>query len=474
MREGARLLPDFEALVQDVFTALVKLNARVATAKELPPSARVRQHLVAEVVGAESFGEARASCALRPSRAGMVALEVARWVIAALKRGELLALEEVRGAWELADVEEKLSEVAGRRAALAAMRGRLDEGAAELVEEELDEEAEELEARRGELAAEAERGVRGMPSETSARAADALARAAARAEAAGGRAGRGGAGGDGGHELDELAAQADLLDMPGVRRLLALVGALKDEALAARRRRVPRATTELYGVEGGAELERLLPSELAGLRHPVLKRDFRRRFAERALLGYALRGDEREGRGPAVFLLDVSGSMAGEKVVWAKAMVLAMGEVARREGRRVTAFTFSSGAAPRRLDLTTRGRAFAVRPALDTEGLRGLVKAGVGGGTDYEAALRAALAVIAEGGDLRRADVVLVTDGECHVSEAFLDWAQGEKAARDTRCVGVLVDVSTHATESLTALCDEVVKVTDLSLAETRKVLRAF
>lgn len=155
VREGARLLPDFEALVQDLFTALVKLNAEVASAAALPASARLRQHLVAEVVGAESFGEARAACALRPARAGLVALEVARWVIGALKRGELLAMEEVRGAWELAGLEERLADLAARRAALEATRGRLEEAAVEVVEEELAEEAEELEARRAELGEEA-------------------------------------------------------------------------------------------------------------------------------------------------------------------------------------------------------------------------------------------------------------------------------------------------------------------------------
>ena len=111
---------------------------------------------------------------------------------------------------------------------------------------------------------------------------------------------------------------------------------------------------------------------------------------------------------------------------------------------------------------------------MSTEGLQGLVRAGVGGGTDYEAAFRAALEVIAAERELRRADVVMVTDGECQVSESFLAWVDGEKRARDTRFVGVVVDVEGHSTATLERLCEEVVKVGDLSLDETRRVLRVF
>jgi uncharacterized protein with von Willebrand factor type A (vWA) domain len=79
------------------------------------------------------------------------------------------------------------------------------------------------------------------------------------------------------------------------------------------------------------------------LRHPVLCREFKRRFVEGQLLEYAVRGEDKAGRGPMVVCIDGSGSMAGAKELWAKAVTLALADIARLERRQCRAIIFSGG-----------------------------------------------------------------------------------------------------------------------------------
>src|SRR5690606_25975869 len=85
---------------------------------------------------------------------------------------------------------------------------------------------------------------------------------------------------------------------------------------------------EVRGVERSSELARMLPSESALLTRPALRRLWRARWAERALLTYHAPGvvterirttqtfddgttteQRRADRGPVVICLDTSGSM---------------------------------------------------------------------------------------------------------------------------------------------------------------------
>jgi hypothetical protein len=74
----------------------------------------------------------------------------------------------------------------------------------------------------------------------------------------------------------------------------------------------------------------LLPHELLALRHPVLRRDFARRFLDAELLQYTLRAVEEKGRGPMIVCIDGSSSMAGDKEIWSKAVSLTLLDIAQR------------------------------------------------------------------------------------------------------------------------------------------------
>ncbi|MEM0114082.1 MAG: hypothetical protein QW253_05750, partial [Metallosphaera sp.] len=83
---------------------------------------------------------------------------------------------------------------------------------------------------------------------------------------------------------------------------------------------------ELFGYEEGSDIERLVPSELA-----LPEEVFDVKLAESQLLLY--QKQIKETLGPIYLLLDKSGSMDGEKILWAKAVALALYSRARRENR---------------------------------------------------------------------------------------------------------------------------------------------
>ena len=61
---------------------------------------------------------------------------------------------------------------------------------------------------------------------------------------------------------------------------------------------------------------------MLSLHHPVLRKDFYRRFLDQELIQYSLRGVEEKGKGPMIVCLDGSSSMAGDKEIWSKAVTL--------------------------------------------------------------------------------------------------------------------------------------------------------
>ncbi len=67
---------------------------------------------------------------------------------------------------------------------------------------------------------------------------------------------------------------------------------------------------------------------MLALSDEILELDWMRRFSEQNLLQYDLRGTEPTQRGGILIAEDGSGSMAGEREIWAKAIGLALLKIA--------------------------------------------------------------------------------------------------------------------------------------------------
>jgi uncharacterized protein with von Willebrand factor type A (vWA) domain len=191
----------------------------------------------------------------------------------------------------------------------------------------------------------------------------------------------------------------------------------------------------------------------------VLRRDFQRRLVEGKLLSYELRGTDDRGRGPMIVCLDGSSSMAGEKEIWAKAVALTLLEIARRQRRLFRFICFSSADTPLfTLDLNPRDHhAVAVDRTFD------VAEYFPGGGTDFETPLSAALDALGQA-RYRRGDVVLVTDGECRVSDEWLARFRAERERLRFSVFSVLIDAGgTSSTETLAGFSDRVASISELT-----------
>jgi uncharacterized protein with von Willebrand factor type A (vWA) domain len=211
---------------------------------------------------------------------------------------------------------------------------------------------------------------------------------------------------------------------PNLRRLLQEMGRVLRMASAKRRTEVKHVREAVCDVGLGADLGVVLPSELALLDDgdEMLELDFYRRMAEGQLLTYQFRGRESAARGPLVVCLDVSGSMrGGGKMTTAAAVTLAMAHTALRGDREAVVIPFAG--TPHDPIEFTRGTVLKATLAV--------ARIGCGGGTSWEEPLTVAReAIERRGGQWESADVVLVTDGICDVSQGFTeDFAQWRKLA---------------------------------------------
>jgi uncharacterized protein with von Willebrand factor type A (vWA) domain len=247
--------------------------------------------------------------------------------------------------------------------------------------------------------------------------------------------------------------------------LARLVGRFKQDARSIRRRTLDRGVAEAYDVERGSEIGRLIPAELVSLHHPGLRADFLRRLLEGEVLQYRLREDEQKNRGPMVVCIDVSSSMQGEKELWAKAVSLTLMDIARRQRRLFRAVLFSSGPGSLKVvDLNERRR---YQPELRK--VLEMAEYFPGGGTDFQAPIDAAVALL-EDKKLKRGDIVVITDGECQVSPEWLADLRGRKEQLKFTIFAVLVDVGSSELSTLAQFSDHVSSVKKLTVESGRDI----
>ncbi len=206
------------------------------------------------------------------------------------------------------------------------------------------------------------------------------------------------------------------------------------------------------------------------VRHLVLRRLWRARFAEQQLLTYedvavltqwqlrphanarapVTSRDTPLGHGPLLVCLDTSGSMRGAPENVAKACVVQALRSAHASGRtcRLLAFGGAGELLERELALTAQG--------LDQ--LLALMEQSFDGGTDVQTPLERAIAV-AQDGAFALADILIVSDGEFGVTPATLASLRHSKKTRGLRVHGILI--GDRETIGLLEVCDQLHWVRD-------------
>lgn len=247
----------------------------------------------------------------------------------------------------------------------------------------------------------------------------------------------------------------------------------REQDKGQRRNKVPRKALEMDGIAHGDDINRMLPSELALLCHPILKTLWHAKRAERLLLLYQHRGkrgqgqkdegaQERKGsinkkgrkdksglgRGPIIICLDTSGSMHGEPEHIAKAALLEALKIAHRDQRPCHLFAFSGPQQTtcHQLDLRRGGLIELLK----------FLQFSFHGGTDLPQALKLALKKQTEEG-WEKADILLVTDGRFPLTQGTLKEIERYKKTRKLRVFAILTGNWQH--DGVQDFCNDTLRI---------------
>ena len=204
--------------------------------------------------------------------------------------------------------------------------------------------------------------------------------------------------------------------------------------------KIPQASkSEVHGTHRSDDMMRVLPSELLNLEDEDLEMLFYARLLEKQLLTYELQGTthvvgettetEKQRTGPVVACLDTSGSMQGQPMLKAKALLLAIANILQQENRSLHVLLFGASGQIREFSMLGKNEA---------AGLLQFLQQGFGGGTDFETPLQRALDIIASEKDYQKADVLMISDGDCQLSSTFMNRLTTQKQVLDCMVYSVL------------------------------------
>lgn len=204
--------------------------------------------------------------------------------------------------------------------------------------------------------------------------------------------------------------------------------------------KIPKASkSEVHGTHHSDDLMRLLPSELVNLEDETLETLFYARLLEKNLLTYELSGTAWENEsvneaqkrytGPVVACLDTSASMSGEPLHKAKALLFATAHILKQENRSLHVILFGDSG---------QTKEYTLHGADDLAGLLGFLQGGFGGGTDFDTPLQKALDIISDTSDYQKADILMISDGDCQLSDGFTQKLHREKQRLDCMVYSVL------------------------------------
>jgi uncharacterized protein with von Willebrand factor type A (vWA) domain len=241
--------------------------------------------------------------------------------------------------------------------------------------------------------------------------------------------------------ITEQFRLADLLRKnPKIKEIIKMLGRMRLESLSIKRSRIThsapvRRGVETIGIEG---IDRVLPDELANLAIGEEGEDlFLKRLLDEDLLAYSYRNPIEETQGPILIAVDGSGSMAGLKEIWAKALAIAAILQAKKQKRKSQGIIF--GACEKEIF------------AIDVDRLEDLATASFHMGTNFGPPLGWAQDKFKE---QSRADLFFITDGVCNIEEdKKADFIQAKRRS-GAKCYSVLIGSET--TETVKQFSDKV------------------
>jgi uncharacterized protein with von Willebrand factor type A (vWA) domain len=474
--KGSTLLPHFGSLLQDIFCLLFKYNINYRTDAGVLPSALLNQKFLRAIHQGAHYDFLREQTLLNEAHAGLSTLILGERLLVLVREEKFLTRRDMRDLWDI----QKQEELVGRkmeeydnadtipedqmseegRKALQKAKDRMGgevQGAEALLRhktQQLKEDLKQIEAQAtNRLQAEAIKVAQELEDATD------------EAETWGDTIGTGSRTPPG----QKLELGRRLAGNEKLKKLARMVGRMKFHAQALRKKVFERSSEELLEVEQGDALHRLLPHELLSLHHPVLRKDFYRRFLDQELIQYSLRGVEEKGKGPMIVCLDGSSSMSGDKEIWSKAVSLTLLEIARKQRRLFRSICFSSAETPLQiLDMNPRDRY-----EVETKTVMDLAEYFPGGGTDFQKPLDAALDCLSQS-RFKKGDIIFITDGECQVDPEWAENFRAEKERLGFSLFSILIDVGPASLGTLKEFSDRISTIKQLTGDEAKEIFVKF
>ena len=249
---------------------------------------------------------------------------------------------------------------------------------------------------------------------------------------------------------------------PALKKFTALLGRLRQIAARKARSKAETEGIRIMVTETGRDIKRAVPAELVALSQPALRVKALQHWTRGELRLFGQKTRRRLGHGPVVVCEDASGSMEGAKQQWTKALVLALAHFAKLQKRSFGWILFDA--------IVHRAKTYP-KGALSAREMLEIAESRAGGGTDFERPLREAIRMIKEEG-LKKADILLITDGMCAVSDSFLKELLTVKRALEVNIFTVLVNVGEITDETVKEFSDKIIPISDLTAEEAeRKVI---
>lgn len=256
-------------------------------------------------------------------------------------------------------------------------------------------------------------------------------------------------------------------DHKRLKDMMEIIGRFRKLARELLSKATQKDNFTISGIGFGDEIADMTDHEAISAMHPVLQKDFLRRWSD-GELEVNIRDDEvPSGKGPMIICDDVSGTMQGERDSYAKGLIMACLELARKEHRDMH-IIYYSGEIQKEVSIR-KGR---IRPEELTEALVFFT----GGGTNFERPL-ARTADLIRSSQLKKADVLFLTDGIAPISEEFAQKFAKERRRLEFKVVSVLIGDDLHgeqkerSVETLRSVSDYHLDAKDLTTKNAKDVI---
>jgi len=263
-----------------------------------------------------------------------------------------------------------------------------------------------------------------------------------------------------------LAFSKNFVNNARFAKIMKTLGRFKRLACKKQKEKVKHDNSEISDIIFSQNLQRMLPSEALLLLDPDLEPIFNKKFSESQLLSWDLTGFEEKAKGPIICCVDISGSMSGDKEVWAKGVALALVDIANRENRQTYLMLFDTSIS---LYCEFKGR----KETQYIEKITKFAEHMTGGGTDFTAIIDKSISLLKTDIAYKKADVVLISDGCGSIREKTDKEFKQLKTERKINLINIVIGGSADQ-HTLHHLADQSVDVNHITDQKAGEIFEAI